>query len=299
VTAAARLTAWIVCAGLGLGLAVNSARAQQAADIPFVDAHVHMNNSQALLALMDEVKLEKAVVFWGRDSDNEMLAVAALAHPGRLIPFVSISPERRRYREFWQREDPALLVELEASLRTGDFKGIGEISVVHFPSRGFPEADFDPLGPLMTGIMQLAEKYRVPVTIHCEITRLREFDHLLKVFPGVNVIWAHGGYTPYFIARRMIEDHPNLTYELSARTYLRHPRSPDYTVFRNETEVWPRWLALMEQHPTRFVIGTDGAQRRISSDSKKIERVRLLLSQLTPATRDLVAAGNILRLVGN
>ncbi len=296
-TASARISAWIVCAGLGL--AANSAAAQQTTDIGFIDAHVHMNNTQALLELMDEQKLEKAVVFWGRDSDNDMLAAAALAYPGRLIPFVSISPERRRYRRFWQRGDPALLVELDASLSTGVFEGIGEISVVHFPSRGFPEADFDPLGPLMTGIMRLAEKYRVPVTIHCEITRLREFDRLLKAFPGVNVIWAHGGYTPYIIARGMIENHPNLTYELSARTYLRHPRSPDYTIFRNETEVWPRWLKLIEQNPTRFIIGTDGAQRRINSDEKKIERVRLLLSQLTPATRDLVAAGNILRLVGH
>ncbi len=277
---------------------IGAAPAQQAAETPFVDAHVHMNRPATLLQLMDQARLDKAVVFWGRHSDNRALAAAAEGHPGRLIPFVSISPERRRYRDYWQRGDIGLLDELEAALKSGAFKGIGEISVVHFPSRGFPEADFNPLGKLMTGIMGLAERYRVPVTVHCEITRLREFKDLLEAYPAVPVIWAHGGYTPYFLARRMLEEHPNLTYELSARTYLRHPRSPDYTIFRNANEVWPRWLELIEAHPRRFIVGTDGSQRRLSSDQSKIDRVRLLLAQLTPQTRELVASGNVLRLVG-
>ncbi len=281
-----------------LGLAAPGAAARDGANIPFVDAHVHMNRQLALLQLMNQTQVDQAVVFWGRHSNNEALAQAARTHPGRLLPFISISPERRRYRDFWLRDDTALLAELEASLKTGIFKGIGEISVVHFPSRGFPEADFDPMGKLMTGIMKLAGKYHLPVNIHCEITRLRELSQLLHAFPTVSVIWAHGGYTPYFLARRMIEEHPNLTYELSARTYLRHPRSPDYTVFRNATEVWPRWLELIETHPTRFIIGSDGSQRRLQHDEAKIARVRLLLSQLTSETRDLVARGNILRLIG-
>jgi predicted TIM-barrel fold metal-dependent hydrolase len=265
--------------------------------IPFLDSHVHMNQQQVLLQLMNQEQLDRAIVFWGRSSNNAALTEAARANNGRLIPFVSISPERRRYRGFWNRDDPALLAELEASLKTGIFKGIGEISVVHFPSPGFPEADFDPLGALMRGIMGLAERYRVPVTIHCEVTRLRAFARLLDAFPAVQVIWAHGGYTPYFLARRMIERHANLTYELSARTYLRHPRSPDYTIFRNERDVWPRWLDLIRAYPTRFIIGTDGSQRSLEQDRMKVDRVRLLLSQLTPGTRELVAMGNILRLI--
>ncbi len=272
--------------------------AQDNSYIPVIDAHVHMNDRARLMALLERQKVARAVIFWGRDSDNERLAAAAAKYPDRLIPFVSISPERRRYRAFWQRDDPALLAELEALLKTGIYRGIGEISVVHFPSRGFPEVDFNPLGALMTGIMGLAEHYRVPVTIHCEVTRLREFGQLLAAHRGVQVIWGHGGYTPYFLARRMLEQHPNLTYELSARTWRNHPRSPDYTIFRNETEVWPRWLELIEANPRRFVVGTDASQRRRESDLKKLERVRLLLRQLKPETRAFVATKNILRLTG-
>ena len=70
-----------------------------------------------------------------------------------------------------------------------------------------------------------------------------------------------------------------------------------YTIFRNERDVWPRWLDLIRAYPTRFIIGTDGSQRSLEQDRMKVDRVRLLLSQLTPGTRELVAMGNILRLI--
>jgi predicted TIM-barrel fold metal-dependent hydrolase len=263
--------------------------------IRFTDAHVHLNDLPALLALMGKTNVARAIVFWGRSSSNETILDAARAHPDRFLPFVSISPERAAYRALWTRNDTSILAELDRELRTGRYAGIGEISVVHFPGEGFPEADFDPAGPIMRGIMALAARHRVPVMIHCEITRLDAFSNLLRAFPAVTVIWAHGGYTPYFLAARMLEAHPNLIYELSARTWAEHPRSPDYTIFRNETGVWPRWLELIEQHPLRFLIGTDGAQR--GNDAEKVSRVRLLLAQLTPTTRVLVATGNLDRML--
>ncbi|MGO4816207.1 amidohydrolase family protein, partial [Cupriavidus sp. 2MCAB6] len=156
-------------------------------------------------------------------------------------------------------QDLALLEELDGLLATGQFKGIGEISAVHFPSPGFPEANYDPAGPMMSGIMALARKYRVPVLVHVESTRMRELTSLLEAFPDVNLIWAHGGYTPLFLARRMLERHPNLYYDLSARTWPRHPRSPDYTILQDGRSVWPEWLELIETMPGRFIIGTDAS----------------------------------------
>ena len=271
------------------------ATATGADTIAFTDAHVHLNDGAAQLAMMRDAGIGRAIVFWGRSSSNASVLEAAATNPDRLVPFVSISPERASYRELWTRNDPALLAELDRELRTGRYAGIGEISVVHFPGEGFPEADFDPAGPTMRGIMKLAGEHRLPVMIHCEITRLDAFSTLLAQFPAVTVIWAHGGYTPYFLAERMIGKHPNLIYELSARTWAEHPRSPDYTIFRNERAVWSRWLELIERHPQRFIIGTDAAQR--GNDREKVNRVRLFLSQLTPSTRGLVATGNLDRIL--
>jgi predicted TIM-barrel fold metal-dependent hydrolase len=153
------------------------------------------------------------------------------------------------------------------------------------------------MGSILQGILALARKHRVPVMVHIEVTRLRELSNLVETFPDVSVIWAHGGYTPLFLARRMLERHPNLYYELSARTWPRHPRAPDYTILRDGETVWPEWLALIESMPTRFIVGTDASQRSREYEVMKFESVQTFLHQLSPATRARVAETNLLGLI--
>lgn len=268
------------------------------APVPFVDAHVHLNDEGMQLELMGRYGAGRAVIFWGRTSDNESIAAAARRHPERFIAFASISPERAAYRKAWDAGDPGLLQTLDDLLGSGRFKGIGEVSAVHFPAQGFGETDYDPAGPMMRGIMALARRYRVPVLVHVETTRLRELGVLLEAFPDVPVIWAHGGYTPLAIARRMLERHPNLHYELSARTWPRHPRSPEYTILGDGSQVSPEWLALIESRSDRFIIGTDATQRSREMEIMKHESVQNVLRQLSPPTRERVAMRNLLRLLG-
>lgn len=281
---------------LALGGAAPVLHAQADPPIPFVDAHVHLNDVAAQVALMDRFGATQAVVFWGGRSSNESVLAAARSHPGRFIPFASISPERRAYRPAWDGDGSGLLAELDALLASGQFHGIGEINAVHFPSAGFAETDYSPEGPMMDGILALARKHRVPVLLHIEITRLAELSRLLQRFADVPVIWAHGGYTPLFLARRLLEQHPNLHYELSARTWPLHPRSPDYTILRDGRQVWPAWLQLIEAMPGRFVVGTDASHRSAASEEMKAASVQNLLAQLSPAARDKVARENILAL---
>jgi predicted TIM-barrel fold metal-dependent hydrolase len=289
-----RRTLFLTCL-LAAGL-MRAAAAQE--PVPFVDAHVHLNDVAMQLDLMDRHAATQAIVFWGGRSDNTSVADAARLHPQRFIPFASISPERSAYRPLWQRNDTALLAQLAALLATGRYRGIGEISAVHFASAGFGETDFDLAGPMTTGIMELARKHRVPVLLHVEITRLAEMSALLERFADVPVIWAHGGYTPLEIAQRLLARHPNLSYELSARTWASHPRSPEYTLLRDGRAVWPQWLALIEAQPSRFVVGTDASHRSRASEEIKFASVQGFLRQLSPATRERVARENILALVG-
>lgn len=295
----------VICALMTIGSALAQeapARTPGAAEfpaeiMPFVDAHVHLNDEAMQLDLMDRFGATQAIVFWGRRSDNGSIADAALRRPDRFIPFVSISPERRTFRKAWDTQDKALLRELDGLLASGRFKGIGEISAVHFPSPGLPEADYDPASPLMRGILDLARKHKVPVMFHIEITRINELSVLLAAYPHVPVIWAHGGYTPLFLAQRMLERHPNLYYELSARVWPRHPRAPDYTILKDGANVWPEWLRLIEDNPMRFIIGTDASHHAIEREEMKHRSVQNFLRQLSPATRDRVARDNILSLV--
>jgi predicted TIM-barrel fold metal-dependent hydrolase len=291
------------CAMALLASIAGGAAVARAADVlpvvPFVDSHVHLNDEPMQLELMERFGATQALVGWGRKSDNESIARAAERHPQRFIALASISPERASYRSGWDGDDPELLQTLDALLASGRFKGIGEISAVHFPSPGLAETDYDPMGATMTGVLALARKYGVPVLLHVEWTRMRELSSLLEKFPDVPVIWAHGGYTPLFIARRMIERHPNLVYELSARTWPSHPRSPDYTILRDGKNVWPEWLELIESHPGRFVVGTDASHRSKESDAMKYASVQSFLRQLSPGARERVGRANILSLVGS
>ena len=268
------------------------------AKIPFVDAHVHLNDVGMQLDLMARHGATHAVVFWGGRSDNDSVRRDAMAHRNKLIAFASISPERTAYRPLWESNDKELLDTLDKLLATGDYRGIGEISVTHFPAQGFAETDFSPTAPMAKGILSLARKYRVPVMLHVESTRMAELSSLLEEFRDVPVIWAHGGYTPYFLARRMLERHPNLHYELSARTWAHHPRSPDYTILKDGEKAWPEWLELIERQPHRFIVGTDASNRSASADAMKFESVQNLLRQLSPKARAMVGRDNILRLVG-
>ena len=281
-----------------VGLLPAALAAQQPPRPAFSDTHVHLNAPEAWIRLMDQAGIDRTVALAGRSSDYRTLIEASQRWRGRILPFLSLSPEHREFRPAWDADDGRLEPLLDSLLATGLFLGIGEISVSHFPGAGFPEADFDPMGRTMQGIMRAAQKYHVPVMVHCEITRLREFEALLEAYPDVTVIWAHGGYTPLFLAKRLLERHPNLLYELSARTWARHPRSPDYTILRDSSRVWEEWLALVEAAPTRFLVGTDASGRSDASDLEHIRSVLQFLDRLSPAARRLVAHDNLTRLLG-
>jgi Tat protein secretion system quality control protein TatD with DNase activity len=274
-----------------------SVSAQQQPRPGYSDAHVHLNDPVTWVRTMDELGIARSIALSGRDADNAALREAGQRWPGRILPFVSASPEHSEFRAAWSADDERLVTLVDSLLSQGGFYGIGEISVSHFPAVGFPEADFDPSGRTMRSLVQLAGKHSVPILIHCEITRLREFETLLRDHREVTVIWAHGGYTPLFLARRLLEQHPNLIYELSARTWARHPRSPDYTIFRDETNVWPEWLDLIETMPARFLVGTDASGRSERANIANARRVQLLLDQLSPDARGQVAHDNLDRLL--
>jgi len=272
--------------------------AQTVPGASFDDAHVHLNNPAAWVRLMDETGIGRAIVFRGRDVDNAGLLEAARRWPDRLFPFLSVSPEHREFRGLWESRDALIGAVADSLLAAGGFFGIGEISVSHFPGRGFPEADFDPNGRVARSLLDAARRHDVPITLHVEVTRLREFEEVLENFRDVTVIWAHGGYLPYYLARRLLERHPNLIYELSARTWPRHPRSSDYTILRNDAEVWPEWIALIEEMPDRFLVGTDASLRSLDRDRGKIASVENLLEQLAPDVRRMLARENLDRILG-
>jgi hypothetical protein len=93
--------------------------------------------------------------------------------------------------------------------------------------------------------------------------------------------------------------HPNLHYELSARTWPRHPRSAEYTLLEDGSRVSPGWLALAESMPQRFLVGSDASHHSEASERMKLESVRNFLSQLSPRARAEVGSGTLRRLIND
>lgn len=274
-----------------LGLALSAKAAPTEA---LFDSHVHLNDPAAQLELMARLGVRRAIVFWGHASDNDSILAAARRNPNRFVPFLSVSPERRAtYGTWWRDSDPRLLAYVESELQRGGYRGIGELSIVHFPSRGFPETEVSPLHPLMDGLLGLAERFGLPVMLHCETTYARELSQLLALHPAVHVIWAHGGYASLYWTHRMLKTHPNLTIELSMRMVHDHPRSPDFWILESPGKVWPQWLELIEQNPSRFIVGSDATQRNPRVDAARVESVQDLLRQLSPSVRSRVAHQNL------
>ena len=76
-----------------------------------------------------------------------------------------------------------------------------------------------------------------------------------------------------------------------------HPRSPDYTIFRDAETLWPPWKTLIERQSRRFVVGTDASHRSWAGEEMKARSVQRLLAQLAPPARALVAHDNLAALL--
>ena len=189
------IVAFFIGAAAAQPLRTSAHSGLEASSIPIADSHVHLNDPEMQLRLMQVSRIRRAIVFWGRSSTNEKLVAWAREHPNHFVPFASISPERAAYRRYWDGNNTSLLGLLEDHLKEGVVRGIGEISVAHFLD-GLSRSRLQSATPVMRGIMELAEQYRVPVNIHCEITRIQEFEQLLRSYPQVTVIWAHEDTRP-------------------------------------------------------------------------------------------------------
>ena len=74
-------TALLACLA---GAAASARAAEDLAVIPFVDSHVHLNDEAMQLELMERFGATRALVNWGRKSDNESIARAAGRHQFRI-----------------------------------------------------------------------------------------------------------------------------------------------------------------------------------------------------------------------
>jgi predicted TIM-barrel fold metal-dependent hydrolase len=216
----------------GVGVATGGAQ-----ELPVFDAHIHYNqpdwgviSPEQVLDTLDRAGVRHALV--SSTPDDGTLKLFARA-PERIIPF--LRPYRNRDDVLTWPADPAVQSYVEERLKRGVYRGIGEF---HLSSAEQAEA------PVVRRCAELAVEHRLFLHAHVDDGTV---EKLLRLYPGVRVLWAHAGMTaPASTVARLLDRFPTLWVELAMRPDV----APAGTLE-------PEWREVFLRHPDRFMVGTD------------------------------------------
>lgn len=194
------------------------------------------------------------------------------------------------------------LAFVRQQLPTGNWRGIGEVTLRHGPLKTAVPVD----SPAVLELFGIAANQRVPVNVHVDGTYADEFDRALAKSPNTLVIWAHVGSTAEVsVVRDMFRKHPRLYADVSSRG---EPFAQRLHIFDADGALKPEWKSLLEEIPDRFLFGTDIGPAPAPGDpvlgpdpsniATTVSRYRSLLAQLTPATAERIAVVNARQILG-
>jgi predicted TIM-barrel fold metal-dependent hydrolase len=270
---------------------------KQATFIPLFDAHFHYNDpvdEDELFSNLSVAHITRSVLF-GTEAASDM----AREYPERFVASYSGRIELNR-PELKGGKDKAMAEkvagEFDQALRSGLYRGLGEVSTYH---HRYPNDPIYPDSPLMLHLLEVAGRYHVPINIHCSDFGLPEMEHALREAPGTTVIWAHTGshLSPDKI-RVLLREFPNLYFDLAAMDET-WPRK--HTLLSFFGRIDESWRLLFEEFPDRFLVGFDLSTdvdrgRQISTAAANAAVMERVLSGLTSTTATKVAYQNAERL---
>jgi len=209
---------------------------------------------------------DDAPVYWY--SATDVLVAAALQELDE--------EQRKRFHPFLSGFNPNdknadAHIRRMLELHPGLWQGLGEIFTRHDDVTALTEGDTPRANnEALARVYHLAAEFDLPVMLHSNITSKRERNPLylaeleepLRNHPHTRFIWAHAGTSMELhrhqeklefllpAVTRLLDAYPNLYIDLSwtvLRPYL----------LNEDGEPDADWLALVERHPARFVLGSD------------------------------------------
>lgn len=225
----------ITIAAALVALALSAPAARAADVIPLIDAHIHYSHDAweglppaEAITVLKRSGLRKAFV--SSSSDDGTLKLHALA-PDLIVPV--LRPYRSRGETGTWFRDATVIPMMEERLKRGGYAGIGEFHIFG------KDAD----GEIFRQVVALAKKYGVFLHAHSDADAI---ERIFAQDPDATVLWAHSGFTEPDRIRAMLRKYPALRSDLAFRS--------DHA---SGGKVDPDWLALFEEFPDRFMIGTD------------------------------------------
>lgn len=291
---------------LALGIFVLSACSEiavlpQSEGLWIFDAHSHTVagwNLEEVISWMDSSGVRKIVLFARRQGTDEEILRLHTRYPERVIPTIGFQ------NPGWLTQKPSFLDEVEAKLKSGRFRWMGELLLRHYgvPELGAPDFDISPDTSLFRRVLDLSARYQVPLTIHHEAEEgnIDVFRRALSHNQKAIVIWAHwcGRSTPE-IARSFLSEFPNLYCDLGA-SYpgVRYGQEKNPLIGSNGT-LLPQWKALIEEFPDRFLAAIDAVEpvHYKKFYGAAVNELRKTLSQVRSQAARRVAFENAERLL--
>jgi hypothetical protein len=248
--------------------------------LPIFDCHVHYGQNDwapyptaKVLELFQAAGVARVLASSTPDDGTLMLHKAA---PERVGPV--LRPYRAGVTSSNWFNDPMLIDYLEARLKAGQYKGIGEFHLFDAANAGTPQ---------VKRVTELAIERGIHLHVHSGAAPV---EALYKIEPRLKILWAHAGMSePPEVVGPMLEKYPSLVTELSFRAGDVAPGG----------KLDPRWKALFEKFPERFMIGTDTyITPRWGDYVGLVEAHRAYLTQLPRDLAEKIAFRNALRVFG-
>ena len=283
------------------------------------DVHRHVQHwisPSSLLAEMDELKIGWAGAVsapygpWDIQPYIQLLGKRYIATTGQMTLTDIHRFKGVRAMEDAQTQDyKALQDEANQFFGAGAIKGLGELILNNENTNPNPsvrrKAKID--SPGITQLLDIAKRWNGFVQIHAEddVNSVKELSNIAAQYSTVPIILSHCLFTPNSaLIDELLSKHPNFYCEMSARNesmygnYLAKQRAEKFGwIVFDDQNLKPDWKALIEKHPTRFMVGTDNYNPSV--DTRKVVRqIRQgLLRNLPLDVAKQVASENAIRVM--
>jgi len=283
------------------------------------DVHRHVQHwisPSSLLAEMDELKIGWAGAVsapygpWDIQPYIQLLGKRYIATTGQMTLTDIHRFKGVRAMEDAQTQDyKALQDEANQFFGAGAIKGLGELILNNENTNPNPsvrrKAKID--SPGITQLLDIAKRWNGFVQIHAEddVNSVKELSNIAIQYSTVPIILSHCLFTPNSaLIDELLSKHPNFYCEMSARNesmygnYFAKQRAEKFGwIVFDDQNLKPDWKALIEKHPTRFMVGTDNYNPSVET-RKVIRQIRQgLLRNLPLDVAKQVASENAVRVM--
>lgn len=248
------------------------------------------------VTIMDELNIKKMIIMpppqaqgFGNRGTFFDLFPAVQRYPGRFACLggggsLNIMIHQNKHRKVFNRPEKNRFRQKAELFLSKGAVGFGEFTGVHFSfANDHPFHSVSADHPLFLFLADIAADHNVPIDIHNEavlqdmafpsskklersrrnpsllLENMAGFENLLKHNRKAKIIWAHSGWCntgdrTAELSRTLLSRNPNLYMSIKLRPGI---AKENKMLNLRKRIIPPQWLALLQDFPDRFIIGTD------------------------------------------